>query len=210
MNAFNYQTWKKEESEQKILNALTQGDRSFSELLVLTNLSKPILSARLKSLEKQKKIVSVAEIGTKSYLYHSEYERLTDSEKALTLIHNLSGLVVHHLDIFVKDKTISDDEYSERLDNGVAILFTLRMYSLFLAPLPEQEEWIRLVIGPEFAEKVPKLLYPENRSRLTILKNISRREQAIYRSKDVKEAATKLVNYLEEKVRQIQEPQKSR
>jgi len=55
-----------------------------------------------------------------------------------------------------------------------------------------------------------KLFSPENRSHLSIFKNMLGKEQATCRPEDVTEAATVLASYLEEKVRQIQEPHKSR
>ena len=211
MSRFTYQKWRKQESEQRILNALTQGDRSYTELLSLTELSKPVLSERLRSLEKQRKIASVADNRTRRFLHHLEYDSLTDSEKALTHIHNFSMFILRYLENSVNDKAVSDDEYSQMLLDGIDALLGLRMHGIFLAPLPEQEEWIKAIIGPEFAKKMLELLSPKNRNIYSkICEGLSPKEQALYKSKDAKETAAKLVESFNEMVERIQKLQKKR
>lgn len=205
MSTFTYQNWKKRGSEQRVINALDNGDKSYTELLDLTDLSKPILSERLKNLEKQGKIRSVAESKTKRFLYQLKHERLDDSEKARILLHNLSMVVLNYLEVFAGDRRISDGKYSQRMVEGINALLGYKMYEMIVTPLPEQEEWIKNFIGPEFAKRLPKLFFPENRAPLYIPENLSPRDQAIFKSKDAKEAATKLLQYLNQKWEKLTE-----
>lgn len=203
MNTFTYQNWKKRESEQRIINALSNGDKTYSELLNLTELSKPILGERLKSLEKQGKTRSVAESKTKRFLYHLRNEKLDDFEKARILIYNLSMLILGFLEAFADDNTISDKEYSQKLLEGINVLLQNKMYEMIAAPLPEQEEWIRNFIGPETAKRLPKLFYPKNRSLSSIREQIFPQEQALFKSKDVKKASKELLRFLSERWEKI-------
>jgi len=193
---FTYQRWKKQQSEQRILDSLSDRDRSFSNLLKLTDLSKSVLSERLSSLTKQGKIELVPETKTKRFLYHLIDESLDDVEKSLVLFHVLSNYAVGFLEKFAKDSSLSDKEYASRLTEGVMILFNFRMLEHTIAPKPVQEEWLKTTLGLEFVRKIPKL-FPKNRVVLPyMLDGMSPKEQAIYESKDAEEAANQLLEHL--------------
>lgn len=195
MAPFKYQNWKKRESEQRILNGLSTGDRSFGELLDLTHLSKPILSMRLKSLEKERRVKVVPDTKTKRFLYHLEYGKLSDPEKARVLLHSLSVLVIAYLEESA-EASISDKEYAHRLMEGFTALQNFRMFEILILPRSEQEEYLRAALGPEFAERIPKL-FPEGRNVFGhILESMAPKEQAIYRTESVKDAASQLLKYL--------------
>lgn len=200
---FTYQQWKKRESEQRIINALNDGDKSFGDLLEQTELSKPILSKRLKSLTKQDKIDIVPEKKTKRFLYHLLYESLDDVEKSLVLLHVLSKYAVAYLAKFAKDPSVSNEEYVKRLMVGIKILFTFKMWATFLAPKPVQVEWYKNTLGLEFVRMMPKLL-SENRPILPyIFDEMSPKEQAVYKSENVKEAANQLLEHLKTLVEKL-------
>lgn len=53
METFQYQKEKSKESEEKIINALSSGERRFTELLKMTDLSKPVLNNHLHRMQKK-------------------------------------------------------------------------------------------------------------------------------------------------------------
>lgn len=195
MSRFTYQNWKKKEIEQRIINVLNDGNKSFTTLLQLTEISKPILSQRLDGLEEQEKIKSVPEPKTKRFLYHLETEKLDDIEKANVSIHNYSMLTLDCLEEFAKDPNMPDEEYWERLGKGITALMTFKMYELMMSTGPETQEYLKTIIGPEFAKR-SKNLFPENRNLENALKTMLPTDQAVFGSKDAKQAATQLLEHL--------------
>jgi len=196
MEIFTYQKWKKRESEQRIINALNDGDKRFGNLLKLTDLSKPVLGERIKSLTKQGKIEVVPKIETRRFVYHLVYESLDDVEKGLVLLHGLCNYAVGCLEKFAKDSSISDKEYASMFMEGILILFNFGMLKHTLAPKQVKEEWLKTILGLEFSRRMPTL-FPENRTVLPyLIDGMSPKEQAIYKSKDVKEAANRLLEHL--------------
>jgi len=163
--SFTYQKWNKLESEQRIINTLNDGDRSFGELLKLTELSKPVLSERLRSLIEQGKIESVAEPKIKRFLYHLNYGSLDKMEEVHLKIHGLSKYILTGLAKFAKDSSISDEEYRTKLYDGIASLLSLKIYAVRVAPKSAQREWLKNALGLEFMGIMPKL-FPENRNVL--------------------------------------------
>lgn len=203
MSTFTYQKWKKQESEQRIINALSDGDKSYSELLNLTNLSKPILSERLKSLENKDKIECVPDKKTKRFLYHLKMERLDELEMSLVLLHKFSESVLNYLETLAKDPSISDEEYADRFLDIVYLLFNFRLMETMVAPKPIREELIRNILGSEFVRRTPKL-FPKNRNiKQLILNELSSEEQAIYEAKNVKEAGKRLFEILSSLLRKL-------
>jgi len=197
MKGFTYQNWKKMESEQRILNALNDGDQSFTELLASTGLSKPILTQRLKSLEGEGKVRSVPESKKKRFLYHEEYPKLNDVEKAHILVDSLSKVTLGYLEELVDDTSITDEDYSDKLSIGITALFNLKMYEMMMKPPSEQKEWLKTVLGPQFADKMPRLL--QKRDISSIFDKMPSGEHAIFKSKDAKETATQLLKYVRSK-----------
>jgi DNA-binding HxlR family transcriptional regulator len=196
MSRFTYQNSKRKESEQRIINALTDGDKSFTTLLQLTGISKPVLSQRLDSLEEQGKIKSgVPEPKTKRFLYHLETEKLDDIEKANVSLHNYSMITLDCLEEFAKDPNMPDEEYWEWLGKGITALMTFKMYELMMSTGPETQEYLKTIIGPEFAKR-SKDLFPENRNLENALKTMLPTDQAVFGSKDAEQAATQLLEHL--------------
>ena len=198
MSKFTYQKWRKQESEQRIINALSDGKKSYGELLIITNLSKPVLSERLRSLEEKGKIESVPERKTKRFLYHLKNEKLDYRENALVLLHKVSNYGLDILEEYAKDPSISDQEYADKLLESSWTIFHFRLLETVFEPLPAREEWIRNVLGSEFVERMPKLLMPDNRNiKPFLLDGISPEELAILKSKNAKEAARLFFENLE-------------
>jgi len=201
--SFTYQQWKKRESEQRILNVLKDGNKSYGELLEQTKLSKPILSKRLKSLTKQGKIETVAETETKRFLYHLIEGSLDELERGLVLLHQLSKYVLDHLETFAENSSVSNEEYAERLIEGITMLFNFKLFELTISPGPIGEEWLKNALGLEFVRRLPKLFLENREVFPNVLKGISPGEQAIYQSGDAKEAAKQLVEHLETLVKRL-------
>jgi len=203
---FTHQKWNKQQSEQRIFNYLSDGDRRFSDLLELTGLSKSVLSERLDNLTKQGKIELVPDQRIKRFLYHLIYDSLDDLEKVLVMLHGVSNYIVRYLEKLAEDSAISDKEYANRLMEGVLTLFNFRMLKHSVTPRPIQEEWLKTTLGLEFVKKMPRLL-PENRNIFPyILDGMSPKEQALYKSKETKEAANRLLEYLNMIVKKIPKP----
>jgi DNA-binding HxlR family transcriptional regulator len=198
MTTFTYQNWKRKESEQRIINELGDGNKSYGELLKLTDLSKPILSERLKGLEEQGKVTSVAESKTKRFLYHLQHEKLDKSEKGRIILHELSKIILRHLGVSVNDKTISDKKYFTMARDSLGTLIQFKMYDAFLAPFPEVEEWFRSFLGPEFAKMLPTLLLPQNRDHSILFEQVLSKEDTLLVSEDREENATRLLKSLNE------------
>lgn len=197
LSAFSYQSWKKQESEQRILDALNDKDRSFSELLELTELSKPILSERLKDLEKGKKIENVPETATKRFLYHLCVKSLDAVEKARLRLHTHSRIIINILENFAQDPSTSDEDYTDRLTKGILALFNLRLLENTLMPVSLQQEWLKTTLGVEFMKRLPTL-FPKNRNvSISTLNRQSMKDLSIYESDDAKEAATKILEYMD-------------
>jgi len=128
---------------------------------------------------------------------------LDDVEKSLVLLHVLSKYAVAYLAKFAKDPSISNEEYVKRLMVGIKILFTFKMWATFLAPKPVQVEWYKNTLGLEFVRIMPKLL-SENRPILPyIFDEMSPKEQAVYKSENVKEAANQLLEHLKTLVEKL-------
>lgn len=193
----SYQKWIKWESERAIINALHDGDKSFTELVGLTDLSKPVLSLRLKELEKRGKIKTVPDLKTKRFLYHLNLKSLDDHDKRYIEHHMFSKLIVLYLKERAKDSSISDEEYATRLMDFVFRLFSLKMRAYRAAPLEIQREWLKTTLGLEFVESIPEL-FPEKRELLKYLtKGLSREGLSALWTGNLEEAEKKIVEMFE-------------
>jgi hypothetical protein len=194
MKPFMYQNWKKKESEQKIVNVLSQENKTHTQLLALTELSKPILSERLRSLKEQDKIASVADTSTKRFLYHLNYNRLDDSEKFYLNLYSFSVIAIEHLKEIALDSSISDKQYFDEFGRIIELLLTFRLLRMSVAPLQDQGEWLKTILGPEFAQDL-HLILPNSRDFSTYAKNQSLSIEAVYGSKDLKRVLEHLLQH---------------
>lgn len=159
---FTYQKWLRQESEQRIINALYDGDKGFGDLLDLTDLSKPILSERLKDLTRRGKIDVVPHKATKRFLYSLIKESLDQRERIHLFFHKLSQVSVKKLEEAAKDPSTSEHEYIELLGETVMELISHRLRVFLMAPRPAMKEWLRMVLGSEFANKMSSI-FPRER-----------------------------------------------
>jgi len=190
---FNYQKWIKWEGERAIINTLLDGDKSFTELVESTDLSKPVLSIRLKELEKKGRIKTVPDTKTKRFLYHLNLKSLNAQDKRYFEIHTLSKLILSYLKELAKDSSIPDEEYATRLTRGVSWLFDLKMRAYRSAPMEIQREWIKTTMGLEFVESLPEL-FPESREHLEhLMKGLSPEEIAAMKTGNLEEAEKKIL-----------------
>lgn len=174
---FKYQEWKTEESEQRIINSLSGGDKTFGELLRLTDLSKPVLSKRLKGLQKKGKIDLVPDKKTKRFLYSLIEESLDDKERMRLNLSIITNFLIDGLEQKAKDPSVSDNEYLDWLKKTMAILWDLRVLGyVYFMSLPQEKEWWRLTFGSEFANRMPSIF---RKDRLERFKNIIEKDSAI-------------------------------
>jgi len=192
----SYQKWTKWESERIIINSLHGEDRSFSDLVKSTNLSKSVLSQRLKGLKKEGKIEVVPEIETKRFLYHLIRENLDTIDEIFIKIHKFSKITISYLTNFAKDPSISDEEYAKILGEGVSLLFIFRLWLYGVAPIDIRKEWTKNTMGLEFVRSIPQLFLKTRNILKYTTKNISSMELAMLKAKDLKEAANRLLEHL--------------
>lgn len=165
--AFKYQEWKTEESEQRIINSLSEGNKTFGELLKLTDLSKPVLSRRLKELQKKGKIDVVPDKDTKRFLYSLIEESLDDKERMRLNLSIITKFLIRGLEQKAKDRSVSNSEYLDWLKKILAILWDFRMMGyISLVSLSEEKEWWRNTFGSEFVNRLPYLFPKERLERL--------------------------------------------
>jgi len=193
------------ESERSIINSLHDRDRSFTDLVESTDLSRSVLSQRLKELEKKGKIETVPEMKTKRFLYHLNHENLDTIDELFIKTHILSQIFILSLVKSAEDPSISDEEYANRLGDGLIMLLMLRFESYRVTPIDIREGWIKNTMGLEFVRNISQL-YPETRNILKYTtKNISPKELAILDTEDQKEAANlelKRLNSIIERIAQ--------
>lgn len=193
------------ESERSIINSLNDGDRSFTDLVDSTGLSKPVLSQRLTELKKQGKIEIIPQIETKRFLYHLVPENLNAIDEVNIKVHILSKIVTSYLTGFAKDSSISDEEYVTRFGECVSILLTLRLQSYMVAPLEIQEQWLKNNLGLEFVKNMAQL-FPKKRNVIKYTtKSMSSKELAIFKAKDAREALNELLEFLDSIIEKITE-----
>jgi len=158
---FAYQKWKAEESQARIISALSEGGKTFTELLEATGLSKPVLAEHLKAFDK-KKVKIVPRPETKSFLYTLVEEGLSDRDKAHIAFSRMRREVVAELENAASNEAISNEEYLELFRERVE---TLALYQLLFAYFVSPEygrESIEGTYGHEFRTKLPHIL-PKDR-----------------------------------------------
>jgi hypothetical protein len=182
---FSYQKWKKQESEQKIINALLIQPRTKSALLEMTDLSKPILSERLEDLKRQGKIELVVDEKEKRFLYKLVQEKLSIDEQTRLKISFLTQRIITALYNDSTNASIYDEVYQKNLNEGMQLISTLKFYESYFKPTAERDEYLKTVYGVEFVKQIP-LLFPENRKNIMIktLKELPEEEKPLFLAQD--------------------------
>jgi len=147
--AYQYQKFRKLESVQRIINALSTEDRTFSQLLESTKLSKPILSKRLKELQNNGKLQR--ELKNGKIVYVLDFSKLNRTEKTLLKISRLQEQILN--DLISRDKTFVTREIVYR---ELSRLLMLKL--LAIMDLPFREQILMQLVCSEKAEEIIKIL----------------------------------------------------
>jgi hypothetical protein len=112
----------KQSSEDKIINALAEKGATFTELLTLTGLSKPVLNGHLKRLQKEQKIEK--EDGAYTLIAGN----LKDGYVKRTLFSMLSTQIFNDLFEATGKGQLDDKDFIERFGKKVGLLESLTLY----------------------------------------------------------------------------------
>lgn len=203
---FTYQKWLKQESEQRIINALYDGDKGFGDLLDLTDLSKPILSERLKDLTRRGKIDVVPHKATKRFLYSLIKESLEQREWIHLFFYKLSKASAERLEEAANDPSTSEQEYMKMLEETVMTLMSHKIMIYMMAPHPAIKEWLRMVFGSEFANKMSSIFPRERWKRLkeTIIRE-DPDEALLLKESSPEEMEKNITKYVTKKLEKLKE-----
>ena len=188
----SYQEWMKWESERNIINALYEGDRSFTDLVMLTYLSKPVLSRRLKELKKEGKIEIVPEIETKKFLYRLVHENLDKADVTFIKMYLVSKALISLVTRFAKDKSIPKKEYDAMFENTLLMLLYIKIDSLKIAAPDIQKVWLKSIFGSDFIKNFLELIPDIRKTSRYNAKRYHPKALAVFRAKDVKEIEKRL------------------
>jgi len=161
-----YQKSKAEENQAKIIFALSEGAKTYTQLLQATGLSRPILAEHLKTLD-QKKVKLVPHPETKSYLYALIEKGLTDKDKAYVKLSKIRRTTVAELERAASSKAISDESYLKLFEEKVQTLAVYQLLFSYLVTPDYGKEWIERTYGQEFYGKLKHLLPSERLEALT-------------------------------------------
>ena len=156
-----HQKWLKWESETNIINALSEEDKRFSELLELTELSKPVLISRLKELKKKGKVEFIPNEETRRFQYHLIQENCDLDDMIQIGIHILSKDIVETLKEVAKNPKLSDKKYNQALNDLIPMLFKYRNWAYSSASEELQKEWLKVSLGMNVSKNVEEIFPAE-------------------------------------------------
>ena len=149
MDTFQYQREKKRESEEKIINALGGMKLRFTELLKKAGLSKPVLNAHLKRMQKEGKIRRI-----KQRKRRPQYELVAGAMKhgyiRRILFSVLSTQVFNDVFEATSSGAWSDEEFVERLSKKIGVVAIFVLYVGLSIGREDPEEggkWIEEAFG---------------------------------------------------------------
>jgi len=151
--AFQYQKYRKLESEQRIINALSSEDKTFSQLLEITKLSKPILSKRLKDLQRKGKIQREQKNG--KILYVLDFSKLNKTELTLLRIWKLQEKTLKDLERIARDNSFETREIVYR---ELTKLLMFKVLSVMDLEKPIREQILIHLYCAENAERIIRIL----------------------------------------------------
>jgi len=149
MDTFQYQRKKKQESEEKIINALGGKERRFTELLRRTGLSRPVLSAHMKRMQKEGKVKKIRQKNQRpryklvaGALKHGYIRRILFSVLSTQLFN----------DVFAATGSgaWSDEEFVRRVSKKIGVLAIFVLYAGLSIGREDPEEggkWIEDAFG---------------------------------------------------------------
>lgn len=199
LTKLSYQEWVKWESERNIINALYEGDRSFTDLVELTYLSKPVLSRRLKELKKEGKIKIVPETETKRFLYHLIRENLDTADVLFIKMYVVSKGLVSSVAKLAKDTSISDREYDAVFQNTLSMLLAIKMDALIhertISELDIHKAWLKSTFGSAFVKNLSELNPDIRKTSQYTAKRFHPKALALFKAKDAKEIQKRLHDF---------------
>jgi len=205
---FTHQEWLRQESEQRIINALSDGDKGFGDLLVLADLSKPILSERLKDLTRRGKVDVVPHKATKRFLYSLKKESLEQSEWINLFFHKLSKAIVERLEEAANDPSTSEQEYMKMLEKEIMALMNFKLTTILMAPHDAKKEWLRTAFGSEFANKFTSILPRERVKKLEkVIIQEDPEEALLLKEGSPEEKEKDIIDYIAKKLEKLEEKQ---
>jgi len=193
MGTFQYQREKKRESEEKIINALGGKERRFTELLRRTGLSRPVLSAHMKRMQKEGKVKKISQKKQRPR-YKLVAGALKHGYISRILFSVLSTQLFNDVFAATGSRAWSDEEFVRRVSKKIGALAIFVLYVGLSIGREDPEEggkWIeeafgtliqkyawrrcffRQILGGEYPLKHPVLLRepvtPEFREKLVRL-----------------------------------------
>ena len=149
MDKFKYQLEKKKESEEKIINVLGGKELGFTQLLRLTGLSKPVLSAHMKRMQEDGKVMKIQEKNKRG-----RYKLISGALKhgyiRRILFSILSTQVFNDVFEATGNKAWSDREFVQRFSKKIGILAMFVLYVGLSIGREDPEEggkWIEEAFG---------------------------------------------------------------
>lgn len=161
-----YQRWKAEESQGRIISALEQAPKTFTQLLEATGLSKTVLTHHLKGLLDKKKVRRVPDRKAENFLYTLVQRNLTERDRYYILFSRLRREAIVDLEKAVSDKTVSDEKYMELFNKKLNELTVCQLVLTHLVSPDTGKEWIEQTYGREFSAKLPTILQKRQLHRL--------------------------------------------
>jgi len=149
MDKFKYQLEKKQESEEKIINVLGGKELSFTQLLRLTGLSRPVLSAHMKRMQEDGKVMKIQE-ENKRGRYKLVAGALKYGYIRRILFSVLSTQVFNDVFEATSNKAWSDREFVRRFSKKIGVLAIFVLYVGLSIGREDPEEggkWIEEAFG---------------------------------------------------------------
>jgi len=161
-----YQKWRAEENQGRIIAALYDGKKTFTELLQAAGLSNPVLTDHLKALEKKEKVKVVPDPKMKAFLYSLNRKRLNDVDMAFITLSRRKAAIVAQLEQAASDKAVSDEEYKRLFEERLKDLAVYQLMSAYKISLEYGRETVEATYGREFSSKLDLILPTKRKEAL--------------------------------------------
>ena len=155
--SFHYQKLIKLQNKIVIISALYEKDKRFGELLQETDISRTILSKRIKELQQNQKVSWIPDLETKRAKYHLKVENLDHLERAGLCLEIITKRKINHLKKLSKEDTTTVKFFKEFSDITIEImLLRARFYNVASAGI--YKEYIKITHGLEFLRNIDLII----------------------------------------------------
>jgi DNA-binding HxlR family transcriptional regulator len=161
-----YQKWKSEENQGRIIAALHEGDKTFTELLKATGVSNPVLTDHLKALEKKGKVKVVPNSKTKSFFYSLNKKHLSEGDLAFIRLSRKKAAIVAELEKAASDKGFPDEEYKKLFEERLKELAVHQLTLAYKISPEYGRETVEATYGREFSSKLEHILPTKRKEAL--------------------------------------------